>query len=91
MLADYFREPKMLEQALQAAAATTQGVMVFDLSHQMDRFWPVFDRAFRKPARAPHTVPGLIEAVRKRRAAFDLAGYKEAPFPLLEGAPGAGF
>lgn len=91
MLADYFREPKMLEQALQAAAATTQGVMVFDLSHQMDRFWPVFDRAFRAPARAPHTVPGLLDAVRARRAAFDQSGVKDAPFPLLEGAPGAGF
>lgn len=91
MLADYWREPKMVEQALQAAAYTTQGVMVFDLSHQIDRFWPVFERAFKTKRRAPHHLPGLLPKVRAQRAAWDKSGVKDSAFPMLEGAPGAGF
>lgn len=91
MLSDYWGKPVDLEHALQAAAATTQGVMVFDYSHRIEQFWPVFARAFRQPARAPHQMPGLLDKVRARRAEWDRKGYREAPFPLLEGAPGAGF
>src|SRR5690606_2754448 len=43
MIADYYDQPQRIESALQAAAATTQGVMVFDLSHNIDNFWPVFE------------------------------------------------
>lgn len=80
-----------LESALQAATATTQGVMVFDLSHGIEDFWPIFKQAFKNPAQAPHQVPGLIEQVRKTRAEFDAKGFKEPPFPIFEGAPGTGF
>lgn len=91
MIADYASNPRGIESALQAAAATTQGVMVFDLSHNIEEFWPVFERAFRNPAKAPHQVPGLLDQVRRTRAEFDRNGFKEPPFPMFEGAPGAGF
>ncbi len=91
MIADYASNPRGIESALQAAAATTQGVMVFDLSHNIEEFWPVFERAFKNPARAPHQVPGLLDQVRRTRADFDKNGFKEPPFPMFEGAPGAGF
>ncbi|MCW5937664.1 MAG: family 10 glycosylhydrolase [Fimbriimonadaceae bacterium] len=90
-LADYWDDPRGLETALQAAVACSQGVMVFDLSHRIDQFWPVLERAFARPAQAPHSVPGLLEQVRAERAARDRRGEKDPPFPILEGAPGAGF
>lgn len=78
------------EKALQAAAATTQGVMVFDLSHDVDQFWPSFKKAFSRPAKAPH-MAGVLDNVRKQRAKWDAKGLKDRPFPILEGAPGTGF
>jgi uncharacterized lipoprotein YddW (UPF0748 family) len=91
MLADYAHEPRMLEHALQAACETTQGVMVFDLSHDIDRYWEVFKRAFAERRPPPHTRPETLERGRRRRAEWDRAGYRDAPFPLFEGMPGAGF
>lgn len=91
MISDYWTKKKDFERALQAAAATTQGVMVFDYSHRIEEFLPIFKRAFKTKAQAPHQVKGLLDKVREQRAAFDKAGYKDAPFPHLEGAPGAGF
>ncbi|MCH8979990.1 MAG: family 10 glycosylhydrolase [Armatimonadetes bacterium] len=91
MLADFDGNPRLLGDALQAAAATTQGVMVFDLSHDIDQFWPVFSLAFSTPAKAPHQVPGLLERVRRHRLTLLANGYKDPPFPFFPGAPGAGF
>jgi Glycosyl hydrolase-like 10/Domain of unknown function len=90
-MVDFSNDLDGFEKALQAAAATTQGVMVFDLSHNVEKFWPIFERAFVHPARAPHSVPGLLDRVRAKRANWDAKGYPERPFPILEGAPGAGF
>lgn len=90
-LADFFDEPKRLEAALQAAAASTQGVMVFDLSHKIETYWPVFERAFSRQTKPPHMNPGLLDKVRKSRAQWEAKGHRERPFPILEGAPGAGF
>jgi len=91
MLSLMWDNPENLETVLQAACATTQGVMVFDLSHQMDRFWPTFERAFRKPSKPPHNVPGLTASLRARRKTMDAAGQKDPPFPIFEGMAGAGF
>jgi hypothetical protein len=91
MLMDYREDLSGFQRALQAAAATTQGIMVFDLSHDIDRFWPIFDRAFRFPAKAPHAEPGALQSVRRLRAIKDRRGDREPPVPLHEGAPGAGF
>ncbi len=90
-LADFQGDTGAAARAIQAAAATTQGVMVFDLSHDIDKYWPLFRDAFAHKARAPHAVRGLLDEVRKRRHDWDLKGLKEKPFPILEGAPGSGF
>lgn len=91
MIADYWGNQPGLEEAMQTVVSTTQGIMLFDYSHRIDEVWPMFERAFRDKAVAPHQVPGLLAKVRKQRREWDAKGYPDAPFPLLEGAPGAGF
>jgi hypothetical protein len=91
MLADYYGRPEALAEALQAACATTQGVMVFDRSHRFEEVAPLLKRAFARPRRAPHSVPEALASVRAKRAAADRQGLRDSPFPILEGAPGAGF
>lgn len=91
MIVDYARDHKAFEHAMQAAASTTQGVMVFDYSHDIAQHWPMFQRAFRDRKQAPYQVPGLLDRVRALRAEWDRKNYDEDPFPLFEGAPGAGF
>ena len=49
-LSNYNGHPELLARALQAATASTQGVMVFDYSHNIDQFWPTFTAAFSTPA-----------------------------------------
>lgn len=83
--------PEGLANALQAACATTQGVMVFDLSHNIEPMWSVFTKAFSKPAKAPHTVLGLLDRVRAQRKAFDRMGVKERTVPISAGSSGVGF
>lgn len=84
-----------LKNALQAAAASTQGVMVFDLSHfdeskRAAEFWSVFAEAFRTPAAAPHAVPGLLAQVRREQAARRAAGIPDPPVLIYSGIPGTG-
>lgn len=90
MLSDYARDPGGLKRALQAATGSTQGVMVFDLSHNIDQFWPIFQAAFRERKVAPHTVPGLLPRIRDLRARLDAMGVKEPSVAIREGAAGAG-
>jgi len=90
-LADFKGDEDLVARSLQAAAATTQGVMVFDLSHGIEAYWPLFKRAFKHPAAAPHSVNGLIQDVRARRERWDAKKLYDKPFPMFEGAPGAGF
>ncbi len=92
MLSDYAKNPAGVADALQAASFTTQGVMVFDYSHEIDKFLPILKKAFQKPSRGvPHDYPEVVKEAIKRRAAWDKQGIKDSPFPILEGAPGAGF
>lgn len=92
MLSDFKGDTELLGKAMQAAAATTQGVMVFDLSHDIDQYWSVFEKAFLpEPKRAPHERTTLIEQVRRTRKSWEDNGWKEPPFPFFPGAPGAGF
>jgi hypothetical protein len=84
-------KPEELKRCLQAAAATTQGIMVFDLSHDFDLLLPVFTEAFQKPAVAPHQVPGLLTELRTLRAAERAAGVPQPPVILYRGASGTGF
>ncbi len=89
-LADFKDNPEGLQDVLQAACASTQGVMVFDLSHDIEPMWPIFGRAFAQPRTAPHAIPGLLAHVRRRRAARDKAGLKDPPVIISSGASGVG-
>ena len=89
-LEKYDRNPDGLARALQAAAASTQGVMVFDLSHQIDQFWPVFQKAFAKPAQAPHAVPGLLAEVRRQQTERKAARIIDPPVIIQNGLSGTG-
>ena len=97
MLTDYGVRVDALKSALQAAAASTQGVMVFDLSHfyvngaPTDALWAAFAETFREPAQAPHAVPGLLAEVRGQRAARKASGAAEPPVVIYGGVPGTGF
>lgn len=89
-LNDFKGDGRALQNALQAALASTQGVMVFDLSHDIEPLWPVFKQAFAFPARAPHQVKGLLAGVRRRRAHLDLEGARQPPVPIMVGSSGVG-
>jgi hypothetical protein len=91
MLQDYYDNPTGLENALRAATASTQGVMVFDLSHRFSEFAPVLRRAFRSNAVAPHRRPELLKQARAARASLDRMGAKSPPVYIQGGADGAGF
>ena len=80
-----------LANAIQAACGSTQGVMVFDLSHNIEPMWPVFKCAFQFAARAPHAVPGLLTKVRDLRARYRKLGARERPVVISAGSSGAGF
>ncbi|HZH98305.1 MAG TPA: alpha amylase family protein, partial [Fimbriimonadaceae bacterium] len=90
MLSDYKGNKEAVERALVAACASSQGVMVFDLSHDIDPMWEVFERAFRKPAVAPHTAMNILDDVRRKRAKYDSMGASPRPVPIIGGSPGAG-
>jgi hypothetical protein len=89
-LSDFKENPEGLVNAMQAACASTQGVMVFDLSHDIEPMWPVFAQAFASPRAAPHSRPDVIALVRKRRAALDKAKAAEPAIVISSGATGAG-
>jgi uncharacterized lipoprotein YddW (UPF0748 family) len=90
MLSDFRDDPDGLLNAMQAATGSTQGVMVFDLSHDIDPFWPVFRRAFAQPRIAPHEVPDVLLMARGRRAEADKRGEKDPPIIIAAGSPGTG-
>jgi uncharacterized lipoprotein YddW (UPF0748 family) len=93
-LGDYTGRPEALRHALQAACATTQGVMVFDLSHFEYRnneiLWSVFEEAFREPARAPHADGDLLVKLRRDHAERKASGIAEPPVIIRGGVPGTG-
>ena len=89
-LSNYNGHPEQLQKALQGALASTQGVMVFDLSHNIDQFWTTFQTAFSAPAVAPQAVPGLLDDLRRRRAARKAAGTPDPPVILYNGTSGTG-
>lgn len=93
-LGDYTGRPEALKNALQAACASTQGVMVFDLSHfeyrNNESLWAVFEEAFKQPAPAPHTVAGLLAEIRRKHSADKAAGIAEPPVIIYGGLPGTG-
>ncbi len=89
---DQFKNnPDGLRAALQAACGATQGVMVFDLSHDIEPMWQVFAQAFASdPRSAPHAQVGLLAEVRRRRAQLDKLGHKDPPVNINAGSSGTG-
>src|SRR5438105_14441870 len=80
-----------LGNALQAACASTQGVMVFDLSHNIEPLWPFFKQAFRNATKAPHAMPAALRDARALRARQKAMGIRKPPLVIAPGTPGAGF
>lgn len=91
MLADFYGNRDGLERALQAAAGSSQGIMVFDLSHRIDEVWDIFGKAFKVPAKAPHAIPGLLNQVHQTRKSLDSAGFKEPPVTVFDFGREVGF
>lgn len=89
-LINFKDDPEGLANALQAACGSTQGVMVFDLSHDIEPMWPVFQRAFSVPARPPHSFPATMADIRRRRKQLDAIGKREPPVILAAGSAGIG-
>ncbi|MGI4788457.1 MAG: family 10 glycosylhydrolase [Janthinobacterium lividum] len=89
-LSNYNGHPELLQRALQGAAASTQGIMVFDLSHNIDQFWTTFQNAFATPAVPPQAVPGLLDDLRRQHAARKAAGTPDPPVILYNGTSGTG-
>ena len=80
-----------LQNALQAAAAASQGVMVFDNSHKIERFESEFTRAFAKPLSPPYALASQLQEVRGIKAKRHALGAKDPPIFIYPGAPGMGF
>jgi len=80
-----------LKGALQAAAATTQGIMCFDLSHDIEPLWSVFEEAFRERTRPPHADPGLRKELAATKAKRKASGVPDPPIILYTGVSGTGF
>ncbi|MEZ0325054.1 MAG: family 10 glycosylhydrolase [Fimbriimonas sp.] len=89
-LIDFKDNPDGLLDALQAACGATQGVMVFDLSHDIEPMWPVFAQAFAQPRTAPHDRREVLASVRARRALMDKQGVKDPPIIIAAGSSGTG-
>jgi hypothetical protein len=73
-LLQYARDPVGFERAIAACQSSTQGVMLFDLVYIRDyNWWDILKRVFATPAKAPHTVTGLIEKTKEVRALIEEA------------------
>ena len=90
-LQDFKDNPDGLGKALQAAVASSNGVMVFDLSHDIEPMWPVFTKAFSVPKLSPNVRPGYLEEARRIRTAMDRRNIKEPSIVIAGGASGVGF
>lgn len=91
MLSQYKDDPERLSRALAAACGSSQGIMVFDLSHDSEKMWPTFTQAFSDVRKPPHLDRKALAEVRRKRAAFDKRGGKEDPPIIAQGSSGTGF
>ena len=90
-LQDFKDNPEDLGDALQAAVHSTNGVMVFDLSHDIEPMWPTFEKAFRAPKMPPHSKAVYLTSVRNRANVRNKIGKKEPPVIITSGSAGVGF
>ena len=80
-----------LGNAMEAACASTQGVMIFDLSHNIEPLWPFFKQAFRISSKSPNTARETLANARELRASQIRAGIRKPSLIIAPGAAGAGF
>ncbi len=89
-LEQFAQNPRGLGSALQAACGATQGVMIFDLSHNIEPMWPVFRQAFRSSATAPHLSSLNLIELRRRKEIEIISGRRPKTVIVSTGQPGAG-
>lgn len=81
------------KDCIKAAAGSSQGVMIFDMSQIVSYdWWGAIAEAFGPgsvPA-APNTVPGLLDTVRAQHAADIAAGKPQPPMPSYQGLQDVG-
>lgn len=85
-LSQFKGNPSGFGNALQAACASSQGVMIFDLSHDIEPFWPLFKRAFLGSPKPPHLDRKNLGELRRRRK----LGGPKPPVIISAGAAGTG-
>ena len=86
----FLNDPVRLIRALQAASATGEGVMVFDLSHGVDQLWDTFSQAFQAKRKSPFASRTALDQIRRLRAAYDKAGKPQPPAIIAAGSSGVG-
>lgn len=91
LLESFGGDEDAIQKALEAACESTQGVMVFDLSHHADELWPALQQAFRSPVKSPFKQMGLLTKVRKLRELYKAYGAHERPVVISSGTSGTGF
>ena len=88
----YQGHPDRFARAIEAAAASTQGVMIFDMSQiiQYD-WWHVIADAFAgSAAQPPSLVPGLLDEVRQQHKNQRARGIPPPPLPPFVGLADTG-
>ena len=88
----YNKHPEQFARAIKAAAASSQGVMVFDLSQIMEyNWWGVIADAFGTGTpQPPNMAKGLLDTVRRQHAADKAAGKPTPPLPPYQGIEDTG-
>lgn len=74
-LLDYKDRPELFSAAVNAALQNSQGVMIFDLVYLEDYgWWNLLEETLGPVQPAPHEAPGLVNGLRRVRAALRGAG-----------------
>jgi len=87
---DFANDPEGLQRAVQAACASTQGVMVFDLSHDMDHQWSTFAQIFHQKRVSPSQVAGSVDALRAHKRVVNRFHQPLRPVIIAAGSSGTG-
>lgn len=82
--------PEGIKSLMSAACATTQGVMVFDLSYLDDDMWAAIKQAFLIPKKSFADDPSALTLVRQQKMASYAEGVREPPVMILPGSGGIG-
>ncbi len=89
--AQFFQSnPSGLGAVMSAACATTQGVMVFDLSYLNDDLWAALKRAFLVNKLAFSSDPQALKIVREQKQAMYAHGDRARPVIILPGSGNVG-